>query len=190
MPESAEIRRFSQLYLERGTPLRDSERMRTRLHGFFQDYLKPSMDERALAALVRREIGIIVESYVYDDGYNWSKFFVKAQIRDVLDGVSLIRHELVRTGQRNLASNWCLAAERVMREENLGYRVDAAGVVHLYVDKEFDRNRVAAIGSLVSRAMRGLARGLKRLTRRMIAIRRTAGLLSATPSRRLRTFSS
>ena len=138
--------RFSHVYVARGTPTRDSQRFRHRLGAFYYGSLR---DYRStFASSISRELGVDVPQV----GMTWSidRFFMEAELRDVLDAITLIWRELTRARQRQLASQWREFVERTLEEENLGYRVDERAGVHYFVDEEFERNRVATIERLAS----------------------------------------
>jgi len=78
------------------------------------------------------------------------RFFEKdASLRDFLDGLTIYC--------RGIAAKHSTAAvrfrdfvRRVFEEENLDYRIDDKGVVHPFVDVEFEVNRSAALEALNS----------------------------------------
>ena len=139
-------KRFSFLYLERGKPVQDSERFRKRLSMFaiktLEDYQSRFYELTAL------ELGVTIDQKSYEPYF--SAFFERSELRDLLDAITLIRHELVRRKRKDLADRWVYFVERVFDEENLGYRVDDGGGVHYFIDEEFERSRVAALHCLAN----------------------------------------
>lgn len=145
VPEVPIGERFSHVYVARGTPTRDSQRFRYRLGAFCYEYLHDYRN--AFATIISRELGV----YEFWAG-SWSirEFFMRAELRDVLDLITLIWRELMRMRQQQLSGRWLEFVERTLEEENLGYRVDASAGVHYFVDEEFEQNRVATIERLAS----------------------------------------
>lgn len=141
--------RFSHVYLGRGEPTQDSVRFRRRLSAFF--YLNDVLKERGgqFAAIIHREVGVDVP-YVAYEGYNFRAFFDKAEIRDVLDTITLIWTELDSSGYIDAANEWRQFVQRSINEENLGYRLDKKSGVHYLVDEEFERNRLATVQHLAN----------------------------------------
>ncbi len=80
-------------------------------------------------------------------GYNTSQFFEAAEIRDVLDSVTVIYQALDGRGLA-MADRWNQFVTRVLKEENIGYRLDSKCGVHYFVDEEFERNRFSSLQSL------------------------------------------
>ena len=136
--------RFSQIYLEKGKPTSDSIRFRNRLGAFYWQKLHD--DQHDIVRSIHKELGVKVPFI----GTNWSVpvFFQKAEIRDILDSITLIYNLLTEKRYLNKVSEWLQFVERVFREENLGYTVDSKGIVHFFVDEEFERNRFATISCL------------------------------------------
>jgi hypothetical protein len=136
--------RFSDAYLERGKPAADSARMRHRLASL----LLNTPDLEAIGPVVGRELGVRVP--VSPWGYDWPGFFAECELRDVLDFVTVAwryLHGKLRTGIRDTRApaKWVAEVQRIFVEENVSYRVDGSGGVHLFVDEEFEHNRVATL---------------------------------------------
>ena len=67
-------------------------------------------------------------------------------MRDVLDVITVIHiNQDIYFGQ-----NWLGFVVVVMNEENMAYRVDDRGIVHPFIDVEFEANRAAALEVLAS----------------------------------------
>lgn len=145
MTEAGEL--FSRVYLERGVPLQDSIRFRNRLDAYVGGHVA---DHRDLSAFLQREAGLIVQ---YRGYYDFTALFAKDPIEHVLDTITLIwryfrAQELVRGYSAKSSGNWHTFVSRVLREENMGYRLDEQCGVHYFVDEEFERNRVSALSCL------------------------------------------
>ena len=136
-------RRFSQLYLERGAPERDSARMRTRLGAAVPD-LDASWDFLA-SERIKAELGISTSKITISGG--WVAFFKSIELRDVLDTVTIV-FSLLRRTRGPYADNFLNNVARIFAEENVGYRVDDVGVVHFAVDADFEQGRSSTIRAL------------------------------------------
>lgn len=134
--------RYSQLYIERGEPTQDSERMRVRLYGFIAR--ASAEGARGIYRLLKNEIAADLGRKVRV----LSVFFDAGNLPDVLDAITIIRTVLYKTGVRGLAETWQRHVEQVLAEENVAYRIDSACVVHPLIDTEFDRNRHSALAAL------------------------------------------
>lgn len=139
--------RFSHVYIQRGEPTQDSQRMRRRLASLVYDF--KDMDYE-FSSYLTREQGVAVPYNVVSD---WPTFYQKCELRDVLDSITTgyrFLQNKTRTGikEMNAPTRWVTEAARILREENVHYKVDAHGGVHFTFDAEFDRNVGASIASL------------------------------------------
>ena len=140
-------KRFSHVYLDRGKPDNDSPTMRRRLAA-----LIPSLpDLKDFGAELPRELGVDVPSSQW--GYYWTDFFRDCDLTVALETITIAWRFLKRkesTGLYDIRAPDTLIAEtmRIFREENVSYRIDALGGVHLSVDAEFEANRQATIATL------------------------------------------
>jgi hypothetical protein len=137
-------KRFSLVYLERGTPARDSQRFRNRLAAYYWEHLLKQ--DESIRKAFQREAGIEVPSSSIC--YITADVFKGGELRDVLDGITIVYQALIADGWRQAAENWRLFVARALREENVGYLVDAASGVHYFVDEEFERNRASTLSVL------------------------------------------
>lgn len=155
---------FTRQYLDRGAPLQDNQFFRSRLDAFLQaNHYKDYAD---LAAYLRQESGIVVETFYSDEYknvyYKFTDFFSSTRIEHVLSAITLIWRFLGKYSQtlstRNPANPytykypkaeaWHAFVSRAMREENMAYSLDEKCGVHYFVDEEFERNRVTALTCL------------------------------------------
>lgn len=138
--------RYSQLYVERGKPEQDSARMRKRLLVFLVQNVKRGSE---LADDILNFIELDQGCHVPHgpDRYRFEQFFAKAEVRDILDGVSSII-KVLASNDRQLATWWCGHVERVFKEENMAYLLGKDGIVHPFVDSEFEQNRTATLLAL------------------------------------------
>jgi hypothetical protein len=136
--------RFSHLYIERGDPTQDSQRMRRRIAVAIRDNgVFEHLDKK-----VEHELGVHVPAHGL-----WVKFLAECDLRDVLDLVTVAFNYLVglyRIGgvQQEAPGRWLAEIERIFAEENVHYRVDGQGGVHFHFDEEFARNRAATVAVL------------------------------------------
>ncbi len=79
----------------------------------------------------------------YSDSFE--SFFESAEIRDVLDSITVITEAVKGEG---IARRWLDFVEKIFREENLEYTVDQAGIVHFFIDKEFEENKLSTLACL------------------------------------------
>lgn len=140
-----ESQRFSLLYLERGNPTRDSTRLRNRLAAYFWEHIHARYNFSS-KQLYEAETGAVVphrgQSWIFAD------VFREAELRDVLDAITIVYRVIWTAHDRAVALNWSKFVSRAMREENVGYTVDSACTVHFHVDQEFERNRSATLSVL------------------------------------------
>jgi hypothetical protein len=146
-------KRFSLLYLQRGTPARDSQRFRNRLAAYYWEYLHDKCDDRIRKGL-QREAGIEVPIGPYS--YITTDVFKKGELRDVLDAITIVFQELVSDTRPQTAESWKSFVARTLQEENVGYSVDEKCGVHYFVDEEFERNRASTLSVLNSNRYTGV----------------------------------
>jgi hypothetical protein len=140
--------RFSHVYLDRGEPTQDSERMRRRMAALVHDF----RDLKDLDDAVPVQLGVAVPSWG-PGGPNWKEFFDQCALRDVLDIVTVAFQVLTTrqtTGfyERDAQVRWVKEVRRIFAEENVHYTVDDHGGVHFHFDEEFARNRAATVATL------------------------------------------
>jgi hypothetical protein len=142
MNQPPQGQRFSHVYIKRGEPAPDSERMRHRIGAQIHDfkYLTES-----LAWQIQREIGVFVPGLP-----QWPIVLKeKMGLRDVVDLVT-IAYRLLRAQRShyNYPEQWLQNIQRIFEEENVSYRVDSMGGVHFHIDEEYARNQASAIAAL------------------------------------------
>jgi hypothetical protein len=139
--------RFSQLYLIPAELSRDSKRMRVRLTAAARDTI-PAASWHTLFVYLQRRLGVRVEG--------WAALFERAELRDVLDGVTAVYDwYLRRAGYRDNAVAWRDEVRTILKEEHVGYRLDDNAVAHFAVDEEFERSRAIAVAALNDRRYTG-----------------------------------
>jgi hypothetical protein len=136
--QAPEGKRFTHVYTDRGEPIADSARMRVRLRQLLQSI--PTL--AGAPKLVTGELGL--------DFLAWELFFKNANLRDILDFVT-IAYAYLYSQHRYHADPWRDGVQRIFSEENIHYRVDYMGGVHFHFDQEFTQATVAAVSALEPR---------------------------------------
>jgi len=138
--------RYSQLYIERGNRLPDSQRMRVRL-GAFADNRLNFDDRAAIAKQITETLGVDVPHLaIY--GPHLHKFLQIADLRDALDAITILGRTFGAGGKHPIARDWWRHVRAVFVEEHLQYRLDDTGIVHPFIDAEFEANRSATLEAL------------------------------------------
>jgi hypothetical protein len=146
--------RFSLLYLDRSEPVRDSKRFRNRLDAFYWEKLHKD-HKNAIKAILQKEAGIEIP-YLQNFGFNLSDVFKKNELRDVLDSITLVYRAVNKNGWPQLSNEWKSFVARCLKEENVGYQLDAECGVHYFVDEEFERNRFSTLSALNAPELQGV----------------------------------
>lgn len=133
----SEGKKFSLLYLDRSKSLKDSKRFRNRLAAFYKEFLDTYYDDKIIES-IEMEVGAVVNGYV-------PTFIKDTELRDLLDSITVIYKTLLGKDQNIIAKKWKEFVERVLLEENLGYRLDEKCGVHYFVDEVFERNRYSTL---------------------------------------------
>jgi hypothetical protein len=139
---------FSDLYIEKGPPLRDSSRARERLFAHFEEIA--SHDHAVIARAIHARKGIKIRVRGLSEPYHdFGEFFREAAVVDLLDVITIIAAMLgPQRGPSRQRDLWVRAVRFIFMQENLRYRVDDLGGVHYSPDEAFERVRVSAIGAL------------------------------------------
>lgn len=121
--------------------------MRHRLAETLSDWLDQGISPRfALSRQIEKELGIDVPSNF--SGYQPQEVLRRADLRDVLDAITLTYRVLAASPAPERAKVWQRTVARVFAEENVGYTVDASCGVHYSVDEQFERSRAATVALL------------------------------------------
>jgi hypothetical protein len=129
--------RFDQLYVARGAPLRDSEKMRHRLAALLRNNMPPDFDKFA-----EGEIGLRTP---YSAHKLWPTLLQEWQLQDVLSLLTIAVGYIRATRGHNA---WAATVARIFDEEKVGYAIDRRGGVHPHIDGEFAVQRAATIAAL------------------------------------------
>lgn len=126
MAEIVEGQLFRRNYLRSPVKLSDSIRARRRLHKLFND---SGADAETFVEMVERNLGLDFPfgGYSYDHGGFWSN----AEIGDILSAITLWSRLI------NHHHTALKAAQEILHDEDLHYRIDAKGGVHYLVDEHF-----------------------------------------------------
>jgi hypothetical protein len=135
--------RYSQLYIDQPNPLPDSARARHRLAKLLEKVTNSREHAYHLGEFLEAELGISVN---VSNHTHWERFCAKAAIRDFLDAITLTHTYLLRSGLNG--AFWRGGVRRIFLEEGLSYEIDDSCIVHPSVDREFQRNRHAAVACL------------------------------------------
>ncbi len=135
--------RFSQVYLERGVPQRDSVRARYRLGSRMQQYRDVS--RHLIADAICNTLGIPASMS------HLTQFMRDAELRDVLDTITIVASTISET----LRPDWRSFAAAVLKEEGLSYRLDERGGVHYSPDEEYERSSQAVVLGLAGARYHG-----------------------------------
>jgi hypothetical protein len=164
-PNSPRGQRFSQVYLRNGDLLPDSRRMRRRIGTLIDAHFS-----REYREIFARELGVAISSNAEYTGW-WPEFMEKAELRDVLDSITLLYQYVTPTYYLNDQSlrEWTREqrkaivgeARRIFLEEHVRYRVDDQGGIHFSVDAEFERSRIATLRNLGAGRYAGVAKAFE-----------------------------
>jgi hypothetical protein len=139
-------KRFSHVYLQRGSPASDSERMRRRVAMLFSEFnLHSRMPHDRLGHLLESELGVTLPRSM--GAYSLEDFCAKCELRDLLDSITIVWRGL-SSYDTGLGLKLVAGVRRILEEENVGYRVDDKAGVHFAVDQEFEHNRSSTISGL------------------------------------------
>lgn len=137
-------RRFTHVYRSRGEPAADSPKMRRRLAVKLTDF--GNMFEK----FAERELGIPTP---YSTIESWADLLGRWPLAEVLDMPTVAVRWVKDSRQGNRSDVVAYVVReinRIFEEENVAYRVDAAGGVHYLHDAEFEHNAQATLAGLRS----------------------------------------
>lgn len=141
--------RFSHVYLERGEPTSDSDRMRLRLLNSAKAAI--GIDEWDMASAISTEMGIDIGT-----PKDVRDFYLRGDLTDVLDSITILWRVAVdrdikpHRGSSPIFSHWVRVVRRIFKEENVGYSIDDEGGVHYLVDETFEQSKRATIRGLAA----------------------------------------
>lgn len=96
--------------------------------------------------MLERELGVDVSSY---SGYvNWESFLPRAEMRDVLDSITLVYNFVLSNLPDSAAKYIMTEVARIFAEENVRYRLDSRCGVHLAIDAEYECSMASVVVGL------------------------------------------
>jgi hypothetical protein len=134
--------KYSELYVEKGERLRDSDTLRVRLGAYIIQHL--SYADGTIYGTLRQELGKAVPDNFAGNGI--TRFFTEAPLVALLNGVTVVRDAIYSKATSgdykdrvffDDARSWIEFCQRAFKEENVAWEVDAQGGVHPLVDAEF-----------------------------------------------------
>jgi len=134
---------FSRNYLRPTEPLSDSTRFRVRLAA---NLPADKHYRENFASDLKREIGVVVPWGGY--ALDFDQFFSRADLREVLDSITIITRTLGEPTQSSPARSWIAFVRRALQEEGLQYTIDDLGGVHRRVDAAFEGATQATVAVL------------------------------------------
>ena len=150
---------FLYRYLERAAPRGDSPRFRVRLSAACPDI--DAVRGKVYTSL-RTEAGITPPRSQW--GVDWEEFFTESPMEEVLTAVTITFQQL--RGYQAAAS-YLSAVGRALAEENIGFRIDAQGVIHYAVDEVFEGERAALLAVLNASPLAAARRAYESVYRHM-----------------------
>jgi hypothetical protein len=133
---------FSKLYLKKNNLTSDSVRFRRRIYQFFNSIPLTELTTEGIAQNIEINTGVKFPTAI---GYDYEAFFEKSEIRDILDSITIIYKFNGIKERRVHGETWLEFVKRIFSEEELNYRVDDQGLVHYYIDEEFEQSRAVTI---------------------------------------------
>lgn len=160
MSEQTIGKRFSHVHLVRGEPERDSKKARFRLaklverscpasrlsrHSSSFDYNKHAQEQ------IESELGIKFGTWAASGQLvrSWEWYFNKISATEMLDTITVVAGSLYskyRNDDRR--ESFISEAQRILKEENLAYKIDQLGGVHPLIDGAFTAVVDAALSGL------------------------------------------
>ncbi len=156
---------FTHVYLERGEPHSDSQLFRARLGAYVQSELYT--DHWKLRSYLKKETGLDVPfTPLQGMGGTYTRFedfFNTIELKYLLNVITLIwrflwdekkKYQMMPNRSFDYvcppANDWLVFVRRVIKEENIAYRVDDNCGLHYLVDEEFQNSQVALLACLNS----------------------------------------
>lgn len=143
------VDRFRQIYLFGGEQSQDSGRFRVRLSSLYRQLVTNGPGKNyhfEIANEIEVECGVKVPWV--GNHKDVAGVLEKGQMRDALDSISIVAKTLRTKHLYPIVQSWLTGTSRMMREENLAFRIDETGTVRRLVDEEFHRNMLSSISAL------------------------------------------
>jgi hypothetical protein len=136
------------MYVRRETRRQDSERFRRRLAASAEAGLGRLHDDyhrERLYHLLRLNLGANLGGQGVVD---FELYFLECPLEEALDAITLVHNAALDVHDERSATAWAEHIQRIFDEEHLAYRLGNDGIVHPFVDQEFEVNRAAALDAL------------------------------------------
>ena len=157
--------RFSLRYFQRGAPEQDSQRFRKRLASHVTTLCRSDVEYR-LGKALEVELGV----HIVDNSYPLSTFFERAELQDVLDGITEVYRWFRDRQEIDKAVAWHEFVARALKEQNLCYTLTPDGAVRYLVDEEFAANRSATLSALQRPELVGVLAAFEQAHRHLLAL--------------------
>ncbi len=154
---------FSQVYLKSDELVDDSERFRKRLSMAVHHISLESKGYRDLGRYLEGKLGVDGPVFTTTPLHDWKKFYLRLEIRDVLDSITRIHEYFARqtdavekvlgkqfsSSQTHVAlRSFRATIQEIFAEEPIGYELDEEFGVHFRVDTAFSLEKQSAIKGL------------------------------------------
>lgn len=136
------MRLFSDLYVPQASSLRDDPRMRNRL-----GRLVPVVNDRAGIDLFSPMIARLGITPSWSGNY-WLNFYQGAELRDVLDSITINYHSFKNRQLNREALAWLGGVQEIFSQQNSSYRLDADGTVHFREDAAMEALSISVVATL------------------------------------------
>ena len=150
-------KRFTQVYMIRGEPKKDSKKARFRLAKLSERSCPPERKSGSFRTLdynkraqdnIENDLGIRFATASTSGHFfrNWEWFFNRISVTEMLDSITVIARSIHNEYEKfDRRAGFLQEAQRIFREENLAYEIDEAGGIHPLIDTVFS----AAIDSAI-----------------------------------------
>lgn len=157
MKEAPIGERFSFTYIEKGPPKTDSKTMRYRISQLFnkEAYLPKYMGKsysgrnqlkataKPIIQALQEELGVPFQTNVVSSpNQNWYLYFSNLTEVKFLDSFTVVYRVLE---ENRTTEDFIHQVNRIFREENISYKLDAAGGVHPIIDIAFNSSKESVI---------------------------------------------
>lgn len=152
MSEQTIGKRFTHIYLVRGEPEKDSAKARFRLAKLAEKSFPithPSYSSRSqnnpdslVQEKIENEIGV---EFATHGVRSWKRYFEKITVNDMLDTITVLVEGLCIKNEMDM---FIAEAQRILKEENLAYKIDDVGGLHPFIDSAFSTELDSVISFL------------------------------------------
>lgn len=151
---------FSRTYVYGGPPAQDKSSVRKRLSSFYEYQINSRVDFLEIDVMMYIEVE--GGKYISETAKDIREYIIRCYVNDLLDFITLLWKYLKSIHMNRVADLWAEFVERVFAEERMGYLLDDQCGVHIFVDQEFERNRVSALACLSDARYTGIRDSFER----------------------------